>query len=73
MLERAVREAMMEPDRIDAETLAGMMRKAARIIERAARHDTFGSQRLWDLSAGIKEEAARILSLRSERAESSDR
>ena len=60
MLTRALREAMMNPDNIDSETMVGMLRKAARVVERAAKHPSFGSQKLWDISADIKREALRI-------------
>ena len=50
-----------QPDDIDQETLAGMLKKAGRVVERAAKHPTFGSQELWDISAAIKGEAKRIL------------
>jgi len=48
-------------DDIDAATLAGMLRKASRVVERAAKHPAYGSQRLWETSAAIKDEAKRIL------------
>lgn len=51
---------MSKPDNIDNDTMVGMLKKAARIVERAAKHPTFGSQGLWDISAAIKVEAARI-------------
>ncbi len=51
----------MTEDRIDPETLAGMLKKAARTVERAAKHPEYGSQTLWEISATIKREAARIL------------
>ena len=51
----------MSEDMIDPEAMAGMLRKAARIVERAAKHDRYGSQALWGAVVTIKEEAARIL------------
>jgi hypothetical protein len=60
----------MSSDAITADTLAGMLRKAARVVERAAKHPAFGSQRLWDTSAAIKDEAKRILEI--ERVSCSD-
>lgn len=48
-------------DAIDAFTLAGRLRKVGKMVERAAKHPKYGSQKLWDISAGIKQEAARIL------------
>ena len=48
-------------DLIEPETMVGMLKKAARVIERAAKHPEYGSQALWEISAAIKEEAKRIL------------
>ena len=57
----------IKPDDIDADTLVGMLRKAGRVVERAAKHPDYGSQELWNISASIKREASRILEDEHER------
>ena len=51
----------MSADLIEPEVIAGMLKKAGRVVERAAKHPTYGSQTLWVISASIKDEAKRIL------------
>lgn len=58
---------MVNSDSITPDALVGMLKKASRVVERAAKHPVHGSQALWDISAAIKKEAGRILDDEQER------
>jgi len=53
--------ALVKPDPITADQMAGLLKKAGRHVERAAKHPQYGNQALWEISHRIKDETARIL------------